>query len=94
MSGNFCILCVNNKQITISIEPISSRVNASESMDSILGRVKPKIIEIGFAVSLLDVQQLKRQCEASTVCGRQVGRCQLDSKTERFLRCFLAKATR
>ena len=53
---------------------------------------------LGFAkekglASLLDVQQLKGQCEASTVCGRQVGRGQLDSKTERSLRCLLAKAT-
>ena len=31
-------------------------------------------------VSLLDVQQLKGQCEASAVCGRQVSRWQLDSK--------------
>ena len=44
-------------------------------------------------VSLLDVQQFKGQCEASAVCGRQVGRWQLDSKTERSLRYLLAKAT-
>ena len=42
---------------------------------------------------LLDVQQLKGQCEASAVCGRQVGRWQLDSKTERSLRCLLTKAS-
>ena len=30
---------------------------------------------------------------AFAVCGRQVGRWQLDSKTERSLRCLLAKAT-
>ena len=41
---------------------------------SIPGRVKPKTIKIGFTTSLLDVQQLKGQCEASIVCGRQVGR--------------------
>ena len=34
----------------------------------------------------------KGQCEAFTVCGRQVGRWQLDSKTERSLRCLLIKA--
>ena len=38
-------------------------------------------------------QQLKGQCEASIACGRQMGRWQLDSKTERSLRCLLAKAT-
>ena len=33
------------------------------------------------------------ECETSTVCGKQVGRRKLDSKTERSLRCLLAKAT-
>ena len=79
-------------------EPISGRVDgasAAEAVDlgSIPGRVKPKTIKIGIHSFLLDVQQLKGQCEASAVCGRQVGRWQLDSKTERSLRCFLAKAT-
>ena len=32
-------------------------------------------------------------CEASIEYGRQVGRWQLDSKTEKSLQCFLAKAT-
>ena len=36
-----------------------------------------------FTAFLLDVQQLKGQCEASTVCGRQVGKKLLDSKTEK-----------
>ena len=71
------------------------RASATEAVDtgSIPGRVKPKTIKIGITASLLDVQQLKGQCEASNVCGRQMGRWQLDSKTERSLRCLLAKAT-
>ena len=40
-----------------------------------------------------DVQQLKGQCKAFIMCGRQVSRWQLDLKTERSLRCLLAKAT-
>ena len=72
------------------------RASATEAVDSgsIPGRVQPKTIKLGFTASLLDVQQLKGQCEASAVCGRQEGRWQLDSKTERSLRCLLAKATR
>ena len=46
-----------------------------------------------FTASLLGVQQLKQQCQASAVYGRQVGRWQLDSKIERFLCCLLAKST-
>ena len=38
-------------------------------------------------------QFLKGQCEAYAVCGRQVCRWQLDSKTERSLCCLLAEAT-
>ena len=61
----------------IDHRPISSRVNrasATETVDtgSIPGRVKPKTIKLVFTTSLLDVQQLKGECEASTVCGRQV----------------------
>ena len=78
--------------------PISGRVDkasATEAVDSdsIPGRVKPKTIKLEFTAFLLDVQQPKGLCEASAVCGRQVGRWQLDSKTERSLRCLLAKAT-
>ena len=78
--------------------PISGRVDrasATDSVDSgsIPGRVKPKTLKLVFTASLLDVQQLKGQCKASAVCGRQVGRWQLDSKTERSLRCPLPKAT-
>ena len=65
--------------------PISNRVNrasATKTIDtgSIPGRVKPKTIKLVFTASLLDVQQLKGECEASTVCDRQVGRWQPDSK--------------
>ena len=42
-------------------------------------------VEWAVSASLLDVRQDKRQCE-TTVCGGQVGRWQLDSKTKRFLR--------
>ena len=68
------------------------RASATEAVDtgSIPGWVKPKTIKIGIPASLLDVQQFKGQCE---VCGRQMGRWQLDSKTEKSLRCLLAKAT-
>ena len=71
------------------------RASATEAVDtgSIPGRVKPKTIKLVFTAFLLDVQQSKGLCEASAVCGRQVGRWQLDLKTERSLRCLLAKAT-
>ena len=57
--------------------PISGRVDrasATETVDSgsIPSRIKPKTMKIGIHSFLLDVQQLKEQCEASTVCGRQV----------------------
>ena len=47
---------------------------ATEVIDSgsIPGQVKPKTIKIRTA-SLLDVQKLEGHCEASTVCGREVG---------------------
>ena len=56
------------------------RASATEAVDlgSIPGRVKPKTIKVVFTASLLDVQQLKEQCEASSVCGRQVGRWLLE----------------
>ena len=59
---------------------------------SIPVRIKQRL-EKKFTAFLLDVQQLKGQCEASTLWGRLVGRWQLDSKTERSLRYLLAKAT-
>ena len=71
------------------------RASATETVDtgSIPGRFKPKTIKIRIHSFLLDVQQLKGQYEASIVCGRQMGRWQLDSKIERSLRCLLAEAT-
>ena len=61
-------------------QPISGRVDgasATEAVDSgsIRGRVKPKTIKIGIYSFPVDVQHSKRQCEASVVCGRQLGRC-------------------
>ena len=50
-------------------------------------------MKLVFTASLVDVQLLKGQCEASTVCGRQMGRWQLYSKTERSLCCLLANAS-
>ena len=52
-----------------------------------------RLQKLVFTASLLDVQQFNAQCEASTVRGRQADRWHLDSKTERFLRCLLVKAT-
>ena len=49
-----------------------------------------RLQKLVFKAFLLDVQHLKGQCEASVVCGRQVGRWQLDSKTERYFCCLLA----
>ena len=71
------------------------RASATEAVDtgSIPGRVKPKTVKLVFTAFLLDVQQSKGLCESSAVCGRQVSRWQLDSKTERSLRCLPAKAT-
>ena len=50
------------------------RASATETVDlgSIPGPVKPKTIKIGIYSFSLDIQQLKRQCKASTKCGRQV----------------------
>ena len=69
------------------------RASATEAVDSgsIPGRFKPKSMKIGIHSLLLDVQQLKGQCEASAVCGKHGERWQLDSKTERSLRCLLAR---
>ena len=69
------------------VKPISGRVDrasATQTKDlaSIPGWVKPKTIKMVFTASLLDVQRLKGQYEASSVCGRQVGRWQFVSKTE------------
>ena len=72
------------------------RASAPETVDSgsIPGRVKLKIIKNGIqGFPALLQQLLKGKCKASTACDKQVGRWQLDSKTERFFRCLLAKAT-
>ena len=75
----------------MSNQPISGRVHrafATETLGSglIPGRGKPKTSQkLVFPAFLLEVQHLKWKCEASTACGRQVGRWQLDSKTERSL---------
>ena len=47
------------------------RASATKTVDSgsIPGQVKAKLV---FITSLLDVQQLKGECEASTLCGKQV----------------------
>ena len=68
-----------------------SKATATEAVNlsSIPGQVKPKTIKkLVFTVSLLDFQQYKGQCEASTVCFREVGRWQLDSKIEMLFRYF------
>ena len=72
---------VAHSSLYFNVKPISGRVDgasATELVDSvlILGWVKPKIIKLGiqvFTAFLLDVQQLKGHCEASAMCGRQVG---------------------
>ena len=71
------------------------RASATETVDSgsIPGLVKPKTIKMKFIASLLDVQQLKGHCEASTVCSRQVDMWQLDLKTEKTFFRLLAHAT-
>ena len=58
------------------IEPISGRADrasGTETVDtgSIPYRVKSKTIKLVFTACLLDVQQLKEECEASIECGRQ-----------------------
>ena len=62
----------------IVVLPLSSlvdRASATKTVDrcSIYGRIKPKAIKkMVFIASLLDFSKRKGQCEASTVCGRQV----------------------
>ena len=75
-------------------EPSSGRVSAAQAVDqgSMLFGSNQRLQKLVFTASLLDVQQSTGQCEASTVCGRQV--LQVESKTKRFLRCLLTKPTR
>ena len=72
-------------QINRSISSRVDRASATETVDSgsITGRVKLKTIKIDIQSFPAWRSALKGQCEASTVCGRLVGRRQLDSKTER-----------
>ena len=103
-----CDIRFNNIQITIffqktphglGLQPISGRVDrasAAETINSgsICGRVKAKTIKIGIhSFPAWRSAIIKGQYEASAVCGRQVGRWQLYSKTERSLLCLLAKST-
>ena len=70
--------------------------SSTEALDSgsKAGRVKPKTIKTGIhSFPAWCSAIIKGQSEACAVYGRQVGRWQLDSKTERFFRCLLAKAT-
>ena len=74
----------------ILIDTASGRMNRTSAtktadLGSIPGRVKPKTIKMGI--------HSFPACVASTVCGKQVVRWQFDSKTERSLRSYLAKAT-
>ena len=50
-----------------------------------------RVLKLVLRASLLDVQQLKGPCDASIVCGRQVGRWYLDLKTERSISRLLVK---
>ena len=83
----------------IIILPISDRVgrvSTTETVDSgsIRGGIKSKTIKKRFSqLPCVRFSSNKEQCEASTECGEQVGRWQLDSKTARSFRCHLAKAT-
>ena len=77
------------RSLILFLVPISGRVDiafGTETTDrsSISGRVKPKTKNWYSQLPCLTFSD-------SIVCGRQVGRWQLDSKTERFLPCFLAK---
>ena len=70
-------------------------MSATETVDSgsAFGRVKPKITKIDIHSFPAKRSAIKGQCEATTVCGKQMDRWQLGSKTERSLRYLLAKAT-
>ena len=60
------------------------RVSATETVDlgSISGRVKLKIIKIGIHSFHAWRSAMKWQCEASSVCGRQVGTEQVEAWLE------------
>ena len=76
----FNLVGCRNGKLTDPIKGQVDRASATEAVDS--GSIPG---------SLLDVQQLKGQCKASTVCGKHGDRWQLDLKTGRSLRCILAR---
>ena len=58
-----------------AINDLVNRASVTETTDSssIPNEVKSKTIKIGILSFLLDVQHFKgQQCEASTLCGRQM----------------------
>ena len=66
------------KRCDMNLQPIIGRVDTTfdtetKNLGTITGRSKPKIIKIGkHSFFLFDVlHERKRQCKASTVCGRQ-----------------------
>ena len=76
---------------TNSLKPISGQVNRASSIEkadsgSIIGRVKAKTIKTG----ICSFPALRLAIE----WNRVIDRWQFESRTERSLRCFLAKATR
>ena len=91
--------CMNKWKPGASV--INGRVDRASVIEtalagSIPSRVKPKTTKNWYSPLPYLTFSNKRDsvhCAASTECGRQGGRWQLDSKTEPSLRCFLAKAT-
>ena len=77
-------ICLNKHlaEWTFLEKPILQNVHLAEWTFSGNGS-NQRLEKLVFTASLLDVQQLKGQCEASTVSGRQEGRGQLDSKTKK-----------
>ena len=87
-----------NKSSGIIIKTISGQVDkasATKAVDSgsILDWSNQILQKLALIAFMLDVQQLKGQCEASAMFGRQVGRQHLDSKTKKCLRSLLAMAS-
>ena len=80
------------------LKPISGqedRASTSETLDTYLfpGRIKPKILKISIYHFPAWCSALKGTVWSLIVCAsRQIGRWQLESKTERFVRCLLPKA--
>ena len=80
-------------------QPIIGRVNRASAtetvdLDSIPGRVKPKIMKIAIHSFLAWRSVLKGTVwSLDRVWYKQIGRLQLDLKTEQSFRCLLAKST-